>query len=121
MHRADVRSLGMLLALTLGCGAVAANEEGGGGWRDWHADNDINSTASLQRGARNFVNYCMGCHSLQYVRYNRMANDLQISEEQLQANLMFTGQRVHDVMLSAMSPKDAEEWFGRAPDRKSVV
>ncbi len=54
--------------------------------------------ASLQRGARNFVNYCLGCHSAKYVRYNRLAADLGITEQQLIENLMFTGERAarHD-------------------------
>lgn len=107
-------------ALALAFGTVAAKE--GGGWREqMQANNDINSTASLQRGARNFVNYCLGCHSLQYLRYSRVAEDLHIPEDQLEANLMFTGERPHDAMLSAMPPKDGETWFGRAPPDLSLI
>ena len=106
--------------LALAFGTVVAKEAGG--WREqMKANNDINSTASLQRGARNFVNYCLGCHSLQYLRYNRVAEDLHIPEDQLEANLMFTGERPHDVMLSAMPPKDAEAWFGRPPPDLSLI
>ena len=57
------------------------------------AGNSVANNPSLQRGARYFVNYCLGCHSAQYVRYNRLAEDLQLTETQLLENLMFTGQR----------------------------
>lgn len=107
--------------LTLLAGVAAANEGGGESWRDWVADTDISSTASLQRGARNFVNYCLGCHSLQYVRYSQVAQDLSVTEEQLKANLMFTGERAYDYILSPMPPADAERWFGRAPPDLSLI
>ena len=107
--------------LTFLAGAAAASEGGGESWRQWAADTDITSTASLQRGARNFANYCLGCHSLQYVRYSQVAEDLGLTEEQVKANLMFTGERPHDHMLSAMPPADAERWFGRAPPDLSLM
>jgi ubiquinol-cytochrome c reductase cytochrome c1 subunit len=111
-------ALGAALALVFG--PAIAKE--GGDWRgQMKANNDINSTASLQRGARNFVNYCLGCHSLQYVRYNRVAEDLHIPEDQLEANLMFTGERPHDLVMSAMPSRDAEAWFGRAPPDLSLI
>jgi len=113
----------LVLAVTLVSGAAVASEGAGGGesWRGWHADTDINSKASLQRGARNFVNYCLGCHSLQYVRYNRIAEDLEITEDQLKDSLMFTGERPFDYVLSAMPAADAETWFGRAPPDLSLT
>jgi ubiquinol-cytochrome c reductase cytochrome c1 subunit len=85
------------------------------------ANNNVANTASLQRGAKYFVNYCLGCHSAQYVRYNRVAEDLQISEEQLTANLMFTGERPFDTMANAMRPEDAERWFGITPPDLSLI
>ncbi|MBT8445137.1 MAG: cytochrome c1 [Gammaproteobacteria bacterium] len=85
------------------------------------AENDVSNTSSLQRGARNFVNYCMGCHSAQYVRYNRLAADLQISEDQLVNNLMFAGGKPHDRMEIAMPSADAERWFGVAPPDLSLI
>jgi ubiquinol-cytochrome c reductase cytochrome c1 subunit len=85
------------------------------------AHNDVANTASLQRGASNFVNYCMGCHSAQYVRYNRLAADLGLSEAQVVENLMFTGERVHDTMRVAMNPEDAKRWFGIAPPDLSLI
>jgi ubiquinol-cytochrome c reductase cytochrome c1 subunit len=111
-----------VILLTLVAGAAVANEGGGGeSWRSWTADTDITSTASLQRGARNFVNYCLGCHSLQYVRYSQVAQDLSLTDEQVQANLMFTGERPHDYILSPMPPADAARWFGRAPPDLSLI
>ncbi len=85
------------------------------------ANNDVSNTASLQRGARNFVNYCLGCHSAKYVRYNRMGEDLGLSEAQIIENLMFTGERPHDTMKITMPPADAERWFGRTPPDLSLI
>ena len=97
----------VLLALV----APAAFASGGGGVSSMHATMSA-TTASLQRGARNFVNYCLGCHAAKYVRYNRMAADLGITEEQLIGNLMFTGERPFDTMQNGMNPEDAKRWFG---------
>lgn len=80
---------------------------------------DIKNIESLQRGARNFMNYCSGCHSLKYLRYNRLAADLQIPESEL-PNLMFTSEKPFDGVNSAM-PKDAESWFGRQPPDLSLI
>jgi len=81
---------------------------------------DIKNIGSLQRGARNFMNYCSGCHSLKYLRYNRMAADLQIPESELAANLMFTSDRPFDGINSAM-PGDSEGWFGKPPPDLSLM
>ncbi|HME41282.1 MAG TPA: cytochrome c1 [Steroidobacteraceae bacterium] len=80
---------------------------------------DIKDTESLQRGARNFMNYCSGCHSLKYLRYNRLGADLKIPESEL-GNLMFTSGKVFDSVNSAMPP-DAEAWFGKQPPDLSLV
>ncbi len=85
-----------------------------------HSGTDIRNSDSLQRGARNFMNYCSGCHSLQYLRYNRMAEDLKIPESELTANLMFTADKAVDTINSAM-PKDAESWFGKQPPDLSLM
>ena len=85
------------------------------------ANNNIANSASLQRGAKYFVNYCLGCHSAKYVRYNRLAQDLQLSEQQLIDNLMFTGERPFDTMANTMRPEDAERWFGIAPPDLSLI
>ena len=96
---------------------AAAAEEGEG---LPHAGTDINNVESLQRGARNFMNYCSGCHSLKYVRYNRIAKDLEIPESELQANLMFTSEKPFDTVNSSM-PADAEAWFGKQPPDLSLM
>jgi ubiquinol-cytochrome c reductase cytochrome c1 subunit len=112
----------MLVAVATASLALAdasfANE---GGVHLEKANNDVANIASLQRGARNVVNYCYGCHSAQYVRFNRVAADLGLTEQQLQENLMFTGERPSDQMKNAMGPKDAERWFGRAPPDLSLI
>lgn len=93
----------------------------GGGVPLEHADIDPTNTSSLQRGAKYFVNYCQGCHSAQYVRYNRLGEDLGISEDQLVANLMFAAEKSHEPMEIAMRPADAERWFGIAPPDLSLI
>jgi ubiquinol-cytochrome c reductase cytochrome c1 subunit len=114
-----VRIAVIAFALSLGLsGSVLAQHEGGG---LQSANNNIDSTASLQRGAKYFVNYCMGCHSAQYVRYNRLGQDLGITEQQLVENLMFTGERSFDTMAIAMRPEDSARWFGRTPPDLSLI
>jgi len=102
---------GLLLA-----GVVSAEE---GGMELMKADTDISNTDSLQRGARNFMNYCSGCHSLKYLRYNRMAEDLKIPESELK-NLMFTTDKSFEGVQSALPP-DAEGWFGKQPPDLSLM
>ncbi|MDZ7789355.1 MAG: cytochrome c1 [Xanthomonadales bacterium] len=91
--------------------AVAA----GGGEGLEHANINVHDKASLQRGAAMFVNYCSGCHSMQYLRYNRLIEDLGLSEEHVQEFLLRGDQEVADPMLSAMNAEEATEWFGIAP------
>lgn len=86
-----------------------------------HANNDVANQASLQRGARNFVNYCYGCHSAQYVRFNRVATDLGLNEQQTIDFLMFTGKRPSDTMKNSMSDEEANRWFGKAPPDLSLI
>jgi ubiquinol-cytochrome c reductase cytochrome c1 subunit len=85
------------------------------------AHNDVSNVASLQRGARNFVNYCLGCHSAKYVRYNRLGADLGLSEAQVMENLMFTGERPHDTLRIAMRPEQARHWFGTTPPDLTLI
>lgn len=76
--------------------------------------------ASLQRGAKTFVNYCLSCHSADFMRYNRL-RDLGLTESQISENLIFTGQKVGDLMTVAMPKKEAKQWFGVAPPDLSVI
>ena len=84
-----------------------------------HAPIDERDVPSLQRGARHFVNYCLNCHSANYMRYNRL-RDIGLTEQQILDNLVFTGVKVGDLMKTAMDPKDAKEWFGTAPPDLTV-
>lgn len=77
-------------------------------------------TASLQRGAQTFVNYCLSCHSAEFMRYNRL-RDLGLTESQISENLIFTGQKVGELMTVAMPKKEAKQWFGVAPPDLSVI
>ena len=85
-----------------------------------HAPIDPLDVVSLQRGAHTFVNYCLNCHSANYMRYNRL-RDLGLTEQQIRDNLVFTGVKVGDLMKTAMDPKDAKEWFGTAPPDLTVT
>ena len=76
--------------------------------------------ASLQRGAAAFVNYCLNCHSANYMRYNRL-EDIGLTEQQIRDNLVFTGVKVGDLMKIAMDPVAAKEWFGTAPPDLTVI
>ncbi len=85
------------------------------------ANTNLSDRASLQRGAKLFANYCSGCHSLHFMRYNRMARDLGLSDGQVTENLLFTGAKVGDEMRIALRREDAREWFGAAPPDLSVI
>ncbi len=85
------------------------------------ANIDLGDQASLQRGAKYFVNYCLSCHSAKFQRYNRMARDLGLTEDEVTKNLMFTTDKIGDTMNIAMNPNDAEKWFGVAPPDLSVL
>jgi ubiquinol-cytochrome c reductase cytochrome c1 subunit len=112
------RIIASLLLLT----PLAALAAGGPGVELEDADIDLTDKASLQSGAKYYVNYCMGCHSLQYMRYNRMAEDLGIDEVDLRQNLIFTDSKPGDLMTNAMRPEDGEKWFGTAvPDLTLVT
>jgi ubiquinol-cytochrome c reductase cytochrome c1 subunit len=90
-------------------------------WPLQDARTDVGNLYSLQRGARNFVNYCLGCHSLKFMRYSQVAEDLALTEDEVHDNLMFTGTRIYDPMLSAMPPDKAREWFGNSPPDLSLI
>jgi ubiquinol-cytochrome c reductase cytochrome c1 subunit len=93
---------------------------GGGAHLD-EVDIDMNDTASLQRGAGLFVNYCLSCHGAAFMRYNRMAEDLQIPEEVVEDNMMFTADRIGGLMKTTMPEEDAKKWFGKAPPDLSLI
>lgn len=82
---------------------------------------NVNDMASLQRGAKMFVNYCLSCHSADYMRYKRLSEDLQLSEEMVMDNLVFADAKIGDTMDIAMRPDDAEAWLGKAPPDLSLI
>ncbi len=82
---------------------------------------NVNDMKSLQRGAKLFVNYCLSCHSAAYMRYNRLAEDLQLSEEMVMENMVFADKKIGETMSIAMDPEDSEQWFGKAPPDLSLV
>jgi len=112
-----------LLAVVLFSAITAAHAAGGAvaGLHREPANNDVANLNSLQRGASNFMNYCSGCHSARYVRYNTLAEGLQLSEEQVIDNLMFNAEKTHETILSAMQSGDAERWFGVAAPDLSLI
>lgn len=81
---------------------------------------DERNLISLQRGAQVFVNYCLNCHSANYMRYNRL-QDLELTEQQIRDNLIFTDAKIADLMKIAMDPKDSKAWFGVTPPDLTVV
>lgn len=103
--------------LLVGSGAVAA--AGGGALLDY--DPDVKNSASVQRGAANFMNYCSACHSLRFLRYGRLAEDHGIPEDLLRENLMFTSDKPGDHILSAMPAEQAASWFGQKPPDLSLT
>lgn len=76
---------------------------------------DHSNKASLQRGAAMFMNYCLGCHSLEYARYQRVADDLEIPAELFEENLIFTGAKIGELIEIGMDKDMAANWFGNAP------
>ncbi|MDK9559480.1 cytochrome c1 [Marinobacter sp. M216] len=87
----------------------------GGGVTLDHIETDHTNKESLQRGVALFSNYCMGCHSMEYARYKRVADDLDIPAELYEENLIFTGAKIGELMKNSMSKDMAADWFGAPP------
>lgn len=109
----------LVLLCTALPGAVFAS---GGGHAKYDAVKiDLSDKASLQRGARIFVNYCLSCHSASYMRYSRMGEDLGIRDELVKENLLFAADKPGELMKAVMPRDDAKLWFGTAPPDLSLV
>ena len=93
----------------------------GGDWESWEPDNSVADIPSLQRGLRDFAGYCRGCHSLKYMRYSRMADDLQITPEQLKKFLLPASDKSSDYVSTPMPSADAQTWFGKMPPDLSLI
>jgi ubiquinol-cytochrome c reductase cytochrome c1 subunit len=109
----------LLVALALAAFAAGAHAAEGG-YRLDRSPHDPSDLISLQAGARIYVNYCLGCHGMQYMRYSRLT-DLGLTEAQIRDHLMFTAERVGDTMRIPMEQRAARQWFGVAPPDLSVV
>ena len=105
-----VMAFGLLLS------GIAPAEDGG----LEPANTRVDNIASVQRGARLYFNYCSGCHSIKYVRYSRLAEDLQLSEDEVMKSFDFTGAKFGDLVVSSMPEAKAEQWFGKAPPDLSL-
>ncbi len=92
-----------------------------GGMGVEHSGANISDTASLQRGAKWYVNYCFGCHSMNYMRYNRLAEDLDLTEEMVMQNLVFSTAKFGETMGIAMDATQAIGWFGKIPPDLSLI
>jgi ubiquinol-cytochrome c reductase cytochrome c1 subunit len=111
----------LLTGLALACAVFTAQTFASeAGYRLDRAPIDPNDVVSHQAGARTFVNYCLNCHSAQYMRYNRL-HDIGLTDQQIRDNLILTGDKVGDTMRIAMSAKDAKSWFGVPPPDLSVI
>ena len=86
-----------------------------------HANTNISDTASLQNGAKLFMNYCSGCHAIGFMRYNRIAQDLNLSDSLVAEHLMFAGEKPGETITTAMPKEGAAKWFGGTPPDLSLV
>lgn len=110
----------LIIAFVMAALPAFAMAAGGGVHLD-KAPVNLHDQASLQRGAKLFVNYCLSCHSANYMRYNRMGKDLGLTDEQVKDNLMFAAEKVGEQMTIAMPVKDAKLWFGNPPPDLTVI
>ncbi|MGV2870506.1 cytochrome c1 [Colwellia sp. E150_009] len=106
-----IKALAFSLVTVVSMSALAAS----GGANLDHANNDLTDKESLRNGFKTYINYCLGCHQLQYQRYNRTFKDLGIEEADGVANYMYTGEKSGDHITNTMSKKEAASWFGTAP------
>ncbi len=107
-----------MLAGALLLSAAAMASEGGGLQQ---AGNDLSDRASLQRGAQLYMSYCSGCHSLKYLRYSRMSEDLGLTEEEVMRNLNFSGGKIGDQVHVSLKEDDGKKWFGKMPPDLSLI
>jgi ubiquinol-cytochrome c reductase cytochrome c1 subunit len=113
--------LSLLLCVGFGFGyaGVASADEGGYAWDKFPVEK-MSDMPALQHGAKIFVNYCLNCHSAQYMRYNRM-HDIGLSDLEIKQNLLFATDKVGDLMKVTMDPKDAKVWLAAAPPDLTLI
>lgn len=112
------RIIASLLAALTFAGAAMANS-GGPAWDKFPKDR-VTDVAALQNGAKLFVNYCLNCHSAAYMRFNRL-KDIGLTDDQIKKNLLFTTEKVGDLMTVSLAAKDAKDWFGAQPPDLTVI
>ena len=110
----------LLLSLIAALGLAAGAHAAGGGIAWDKAPVNITDQASLQNGAKLFVNYCLNCHSAAFMRFNRL-KDIGLTDQQIKDNLLFTTDKIGETMKSAIDPKQASEWFGANPPDLTVI
>ncbi|MEJ7928470.1 cytochrome c1 [Ramlibacter sp. AN1015] len=110
----------LILSAAMALGVAGPAHAAGGGLAWDKAPIRTNDLASLQHGAKLFVNYCLNCHSAAFMRYNRLA-DIGLSDAQIKDYLLFTSDRVGDTMKAAIDPKQAKEWFGANPPDLTLI
>jgi len=106
-----IKAFAFGLATIVSMSALASS----GGANLDHANNDLTDKESLKNGFKTYINYCLGCHQLQYQRYNRTFKDLGIDEADGIENYMYTGEKPGDHITNTMPTKEAANWFGTAP------
>lgn len=92
-----------------------------GGVKLQSVDIDLEDFASIQKGAKHYVQYCLGCHSAKYMRYKRIAMDLEIDEDIVLTEIAPEGANIYDPMLTAMNEHDSKKWFGTNPPDLSLI
>ena len=100
---------------------ISASAFAAGGGNLQHAGTDLGDRASLQRGAQLYMNYCSACHSLKYLRYSRMGEDLGLTEDEVMKNLNFTGAKFGEHIHVSMTAAHADKWFGKMAPDLSVI
>lgn len=115
---AFIRRFLLALAAAAGLAAGVHAAEDGIAWDK--APGNTNDLASLQNGAKIFVNYCLSCHSAAFMRFNRL-KDIGLTDEQIKDNLLFTTDKVGETMKAAIDPRQAKDWFGANPPDLTVI
>lgn len=110
-----------IVLILLALGAASLSMAAGDSFVNEKAHNNIRSTDSLRRGAKTYMNYCMGCHSMDYQRYNRVAKDLGLTEDEMMASLVLTDAKYTDKMEIVMTPEQSKTWFGIAVPDLTVI
>tara|TARA_R110001583_G_scaffold43107_1_gene137031 strand:+ start:9177 stop:9887 length:711 start_codon:yes stop_codon:yes gene_type:complete len=106
-----IKAFAFGLTIVMSVSAFASS----GGVHLEQANNDLTNKESLKNGFKTYINYCLGCHQLQYQRYNRTFKDLGIEDADGMENYMYTGEKVSDHITNTMPEKEAATWFGTTP------